>query len=233
MVLFCSNIYAEQLIIGLRPFNPPFSVTSDNRNHFFGFEVDIISEVCKRIKATCRFKGLSFAELFSELLTNQINLAISAIVITDERKKDFLFSIPYLDSAKQFVVMSNSKISSIEEIKDRNVGCEKNTSCKNLVIENLGGKTIVTEYPTLPDVFKALSDNKIDAVLTYSRVAKYWVSASNNILRLVGKSLPGKQGYGIMANKNKTELITKINQALHDMGKDGTYKQIFERYFLE
>ena len=41
------------------------------------------------------------------------------------------------------------------------------------------------------------------------------------------------EGYAIMAHKNNSDLIKKINQALLDMEQDGTYLRIYNRYFGE
>ncbi len=41
----------------------------------------------------------------------------------------------------------------------------------------------------------------------------------------------GKEEYGIGAKKEDTYLIEKINEAIEELKKDGTYKKIYDKWF--
>lgn len=231
LILILPSLYAEPLIVGIRGYNPPFAVKADEKNHFFGFEIDIMSDICKRIQATCTYRALKFTEVFAELLSKHINVAITSISITDERRKDFLFSMPYLDSSIRYVSMINSKFKELDDLKNQRIGCERNTLCKRITLAHISSNVKIIEFDTLPEIFKALVDGSVDAVMADDKIAKYWVAASNNVFRLVGQNIPIGYGYGIVANKDNEALIKRINKALQDMGNDGTYQIIYSHYF--
>ncbi|RYW67113.1 ABC transporter substrate-binding protein, partial [Legionella pneumophila] len=50
-------------------------------------------------------------------------------------------------------------------------------------------------------------------------------------LKLIGDKIPIGSGYGIIALKNQSALIDKINHILLEMEKDGSYLRIYNEYF--
>lgn len=232
-LLVVPSLKAAPIRIAALVYNPPFEVEADKKGHFFGFEVDIMMEVCKRIQGDCHFQALTFDQIFKELLTENIDLALGAIITTREREGIFLFSLPYLASSGHFITRANSPIKNIEDIRQKKVGVVRGTLFKDIVLEKYQGVVQVLEYRTLSEAFIALSNNTLDAVITDEEAAKYWATTNSTLFKLVGKSIPIGMGYGMMANKKSTPLINKINKALLDMEADGTYLKIYNRYFSQ
>lgn len=65
LIVLTAELKAQSLAIGIVAYDPPFSMNAD-KNHFFGFDIELITELCKQIKAQCQFKTMLFNELFSE-----------------------------------------------------------------------------------------------------------------------------------------------------------------------
>nr|WP_302473906.1 transporter substrate-binding domain-containing protein [Legionella sp. PL877] len=225
-----SNIEARTISIGTLIYNPPFEVSADQKDHFLGFDIEIMAAICLRIQSTCHFKPLTFAELFVELLAKKIDLALGAISITKERQESFLFSLPYLASNGQFITTIDSDVNTIEDIRRKRIGLVQGTLFKALVFEKFGFQANVIEYPTLSGVFQAMAEGKVDVLIADTEAVKYWVT-NNAMFKLVGDSIPIGIGYGIMANKDSSDLIKQINEALLDMETDGSYLKIYKRYF--
>lgn len=57
------------------------------------------------------------------------------------------------------------------------------------------------------------------------------MSNSATELKFVGDKMAIGDGYGILASKNNAPLIMKINKALLQIEKDGTYLEIYNTYF--
>jgi ABC-type amino acid transport substrate-binding protein len=222
--------YGQTLIIGTVPQNPPFSLFA-NKDHFIGFEIDLMGEICKRIQVNCRFVPLIFNDLFPQLKARKIDLAIAAIIITHARQQDFLFSLPYLVSSGQFLTLKQSSINKPQDIIHKRIGVRLGTPFKSLAMSLYNNQVDVTEYLSTPELLDALTDNKLDVILMNSAAAQYWFGNTNDTYKLIGAHLPTGDGYGIAANKDKTDLIDQINQALLSMQADGSYLQIYTRYF--
>lgn len=230
-LLLSPILKAEPIRIGTLVYYPPFVVEADKKGHFFGFEVELMMEACNRIQADCHFIPLTFSQIFTELLAGHINLGLAAISITELREETFLFSLPYLVSGGQFITTSDSSINSLHDIGEKKVGLVQGTLFKALVLEHYNNLAQIIEYPTLSEVFQALSTHRIDVAITDEGAAKYWAATNSTLFKLVGHSIPIGIGYGIMATKEEAILINRINKALIDMEEDGSYLKIYDRYF--
>lgn len=232
LIYFVINpLFAEKLIIGTAPFLPPFEIAMDNKNGFTGFDIDLMMNICQRIQAECSFKQVKFAQLFTQILSGKIDLAISAISITEEREKTYLFSLPYFQSNSQFLTRITSNINTMDDIRGKRAGVEHGTVAMDLIKTRFFSSPVnVVEFSTTPELLLALADNKVDVILLAADSAKYW-AANNNSLKLVDIPMPDGHGYGIMANLQNTQLIERINQALLSIQNDGTYKKLYNRYF--
>ena len=228
--LIHTHLYAGQLIIGTLAYDPPFETTSDNKGNFFGFDIDIMNEVCNRLQEKCHYKPLTFEKILSETQSGQIDLAIAGISIMPNRQLLYLFSLPYLASRAGLLAKSNSTIKTIEDIQGKHIGVEAGTLFKTLALNKFPGVQI-TEYDTQNDLFQAVADDDVDLILLDEASAQYWMTNNGVSFKSVGKPIPMGVGYGIMANLSNSTLINRVNNALISMENDGSYLVIYKRYF--
>ncbi|KTD76581.1 transporter substrate-binding domain-containing protein [Legionella waltersii] len=226
------NAYALKLTIGTLSYNPPFEIESEkiHTQQFFGFDIDLMNEICKRIEAECEYKAMFFNQIPEMLNSGQIDLAIASIDITPERSQAFLFSLPYKTSEVQFVTNANSNYHSIEDFKGKNIGVFLNSPVESYVTELFANDVQLKKYNNTLDLLNSLVSQQVDAVVTNTEQAQFWVTNFHEH-KLVGKPYPIAVGYGIMSKLNNTDLMDQINEALMSMEKDGTYLQIYNASF--
>jgi len=219
------------LIIGTSQLNPPFETLLEGTEHFFGFDIDIMMEICRRINRQCQFKPFLFTELIPAIENGGIDIAIASIIITPARRKIALFSIPYLQSEGRFITLNDSKIESPEDMPGKVVGVGDHAPYKALVKEIYKGKARVKTYPNISELMLGLNNKQVDAALLDNEAAKYWAYNVSSKYELIGSALPAGQGYGIMTQKNNKALMVLINKAILDMEDDGKYLEIYRQYF--
>lgn len=226
--MFWTQLHALTLRVGTLPDNPPFSVLADGDNHFFGFEVDIVSEVCKRLQWTCHFIPLPLEQVFTQLEEGQINLAVASIIISPAREERFLFSLPYLASYAQFLVLKSSG-SDVLEGRGRRIGLNRG-SILGKVAKQLYPRAEIVPYETVADLMVALRSQDVDAIIASEKFSNYW-AANNTIFKKFGQGIATGFGYGVMAHRGDEGLIVAFNQALKTMEADGSYVKIYQTYF--
>jgi ABC-type amino acid transport substrate-binding protein len=231
--LFCCfltfNTYAQNLIIGTLSNDPPFEYKEEPHT-FSGFDIDIMGKLCKRMGSQCTFKTFNFHQLFGALDKGEIDLAIAAIIITPERQKHFLFSLPYKFNNQQFVTLAHSKLKSPSQLLNKKIGIYKGAPEETAVYNKFNGHVQIKLYENVNELVYALKKKKVDAiVLEYSR-AVYWLSNTKDF-KLLGRPFRAGEGYGIAAKLGRKQLIQQINLTLKKMEQDGTYLQIYQRYF--
>ena len=228
------TVNAESLQIGVLANDPPFSIQVGKGSEFTGFEVSLITEICKRIKAECTFASFEFDDLFQQVLDKHIDLAIARISITLDRAEQFLFSMPYLIAEGQLMTKSTFSIQQPGDLIGKKVGLYKASLYKNYLLNTFKNQVDVVEYNSIPLAFQGLIDGDVDALLLTKLGERYLIANSQSPIssfRFVGAPIPLGAGYGFMANVQSTNLIDRVNKALQQIEADGTYLRIYNLYF--
>lgn len=230
--LFTCASYSQDLIkIGVRSYYPPFEMVLNQAKQVSGFEVDVVTAICKRLKLNCVFVPLQFSELFKAISTDKITLAIGGIIITHEREGNYLFSVPYLGSNGQFVIKADSSLDNTAALCSKRIGIVAGSVFRETVLLHCNNSAQIIEYPVIQDAYNGLSKESIDAVITDEKGAKYWVANNSGIYKLVGNPIPTGMGYGIMASLKENALMQEINKTLMAMQGDDSFLKIYNLYF--
>ncbi|GGI92697.1 transporter substrate-binding domain-containing protein [Legionella impletisoli] len=225
--------HAEPLKIGAIPFYPPFEIQGDKEGQLSGFDIDLIMAICKEIDQECMIQPTVFKDIIPKLLTNEINLAASAIIITKEREQFMLFSLPYLASYLQFMTLKSNPLQDLTELKGKIVATITGSVISDYLHDRYGKTITVKEYQQFPDMLDGLMNKQVDLVLIDYYAAQYWIVASGNQLKFVGEKLPFGTGYGFAAPKGNEALISQINKGLVTLEYNGEYLKIYNKYFGE
>ena len=231
--------YSQSLIIGTTADNPPFASLADNKSNFYGFEIDIMMEICSRIQAQCQFQPILFNDTLKVFEQGKLDLAIATIIapmFDSPEAEQFLFSAPYLLSSAQFLVRADSSIQTLQDIRYQKVGVRLSslfggTPFKDYIVSMYNKQLSVTMYYSMSDLIYALQNLVEKAVFTNTHTVNYWYTNNKDQFRLIGDPFPIGNGYVIMGKLGEGALITQINQTLYAMEQDGAYTRIYNRYF--
>lgn len=228
--LLSFTCYSQSLIIGSSKFNPPFETWMSQEQDYYGYDVDLIKDICKRLNAKCIYKAYTFHDLFGALQNRDVDLVISSMIITKEREKYFLFSLPYLESYSQYITSAHSSIENDDDLSGKRIGVRMGTPYGEQVLSDNRDNKIIY-YPQIDDIFIGLQKNEIDAFLLDYEAAKYWTATNPGVYKLIGGKKHVGNGYAIMTQKNNINLIKKINKILFQMDDDGTFIKLYSKYF--
>lgn len=92
---------------------PPFEYYDENEE-LYGFDIDLMNYIGDRIGFDIEFVNMSFDQLFPAVMGGDVDCAISAIAVTEERNNVIDYTIPYL-SAKVTYSDEESTDTSIEK----------------------------------------------------------------------------------------------------------------------
>ncbi len=233
IILFISNIfvYGNSLKVGILNFAPPFSSLAGDGNHYFGFTIDLMDNICQRLQIECNYVSTTIDEHGNSLQQGLIDVSFIPVPIPTQISGPFIFSLPYLASNGQFLALKENPIHTLAEIKNHKIGVITGTLYDVIVQSHYGTDNEIIKYKIITDLVSALANHEVDLIYVNDSVAKYMVNNALQQFKLVGSKIPMGEGYGIMALNNNAPLIQKINKALLDMEADGTYLKIYNRYF--
>ncbi|MCS1352234.1 basic amino acid ABC transporter substrate-binding protein [Mechercharimyces sp. CAU 1602] len=213
---------------------PPFE-KQEGSGDITGFDVDVIKAIAEVNDAEVEMKHTGWDPLFEAIKNGSADVAISAITITDERKELYDFSDPYFD-AKQFILVpEGSNISSFKDLKDKKIGVQAGTTGEEAVKEEYGTTySGLKSYDDTPAAMDDLVNGRVDAVVADNAVVlEYIKTLSEDKFKKIEDPHFAPEQYGIMVKKGNGETLEQVNEGLKKIKENGTYDEIFAKYFGE
>ncbi|MBO0725090.1 MAG: ABC transporter substrate-binding protein/permease [Blastocatellia bacterium] len=208
-----------------------------NPREIIGFEVDLMDAVGKRLNRKSVFVQNQWDGLIPGLQRGNYDLAVNGIEITDDRRQQVNFSIPYYTCGEQLSVRAgDNSINSLAELKGKVVGTLKASLAQrileraNLEQANLeqGGGIQIRSYENQNNAYDDLALGRLQAVLMDWPIAVYY-SKPNPKLKFAAGSI-GRMEYGAAARKEDAELLKQVNDALLALIKSGELRRIYEKW---
>jgi ABC-type amino acid transport substrate-binding protein len=211
----------------------PFEFTKNGK--LTGFDVEIMEEIASRMGLSgVTWVKANFDTIFTALATGQkFDAVAAASTITPEREQIVDFSEPYYNS-RQSLAVNTDKTPDIKSTDDLGsgdtVGVQKGTTGKQWAEDNLQSKGVqVRTYNTITDAFTDLEAGRVTGIINDepSSIAE---TEDRPTLKVVQPIDTGEH-YGIAMNPQNDTLKPAIDAALAAMIADGTYEQLFKKYF--
>ena len=156
-------------------------------------------------------------------------MVMSAVTITDDRKKEMDFSTPYYKVDQTALIMADSGIDSVDKLNGKTAGVQIGTTGE-MEAKKIAGLKVNT-YDDNMLAIEDLKAGRVDTVICDSIVGD--VYAKNNKDVKVGFVITTNENYGIAFAKDNTELLAAVNAALKGLMDDGTFAEISKKWFGE
>lgn len=218
------------LRVGAETTFPPFEFLEPGSSEYSGFDIDLIRAIAKEIGYTVEMKSLQFDGLIPAIQAGNIDVAISGITITEERRAKVEFSDPYYDSSLAIVVLlDNTSIKSFTDLSGKKLAVQIGSTSANEAkkIKN----AVIREFNSTSDAYLELKAGGVDAVINDFPVSQDFLNKGGNAYaKLIGE-IPTSEQYGIVVKKGNLDLVTKINAALANLRKSGEYDTLYVKWF--
>lgn len=221
----------NNFVVGFDAEYPPYGFLAADGS-YTGFDLECAKEVCRRTGMNYVAQPIDWDSKDLELNSGNIDCIWNGFTMTG-REKDYTFSIPYVDNSIVVCVNANSDIKTLSDLSGKNVAVQAGSSGL-IALEEDENKDLVGSFAQLEQTenyntcFMNLESGFIDAVVVDLSVAKYQIS-NNNKFSILDEEIK-KEQYAIGFRKGDNELKDKVEKAIIDMYKDGTYMNIAKRY---
>lgn len=225
-----STLAAQALKVGAYPSNPPWEF-KNAQGEFEGFEVDMAKDIAKRLGMTIEISDLGFSALFAATSSKRIDLAISTITITKERLKSQSFTQGFYDSDGALATQVGSKIKGLADAKGAIIGVLSTSVGEAWAKENQAkyGFADIKGYDTYQNLLLDLQNGRTQGVVSDFAGMSYYFKQMKGLQ--IAERIPAPDDrYGLMMTKDHP-LLTKVNDAVTAMKKDGTLAGIYKKWF--
>ncbi|MDO4795052.1 MAG: transporter substrate-binding domain-containing protein [Brachymonas sp.] len=221
------------VIVGVDTQSTPMAFWDSQTRAIVGYDVDMAKEALKRAGLKHEFEAIDWSRKEKDLLQDKkIDLIWSSMSVTEERKRIFAFSNPYIKNQQAILVRADSPIQGKGDLGGKKVAVNKGSIGASLVKRLSGAEAPakVEEFDVRIDIFSAVLSGQADAAVTDGVVANYYSVNSPGKFRVLKDSLQ-EEDLAVAVRPADTELLEKINKALADMQADGSAQAIQQRWF--
>lgn len=222
-----TTIDEGKLTVGSDTTYPPFESIEDGEA--VGFDIDIAEEIAKRLGLELQVDTVAWEGIIPGLKTENYDVIMSAMTITDERMEEIDFCDPYINSNQSICVSNdNEDIKGPEDLAGKVVGVQVETTGQ-YTAEEIEGIAEIVKFETILLAFEDLELGRIDAIMNDYPVNAY-LSNIRGETKVIG-TIQTDESYGIGVKMGNDALRGAINDALKEMMEDGTYDEIFDKWF--
>ena len=198
-----------------------------------GFDVDLAEEIASRLGLEVEWVTAIFDNIFTDVDAGKFDMVAAASTINEERLAIVDFSEPYFNARQGFSVNTNETpdITSTEDLGEGDtVAVQKGTTGKAWAEENLADQGVeIKTFDAVTGAFTDLEAGNVVGVVNDegSSIAEV---ASRPGLEVV-EAIDTDEHYGFAFSKDNPELTQAANGALAEIIADGTYEEIFKKWF--
>lgn len=211
--------------IGLSADFKPFEYREGDQ--IVGFDIDLADLISQETGLKFEIRDMAFNGLLAALQSKRIDIILSGMSVTEERKQAVNFSQAYFDVAQVIIVREDNYIIKNEEtLKGKRVGVQLGTTSDTLAqeIEGIDLRQYDNAYGAILD----LNTDKVDAVILDAQQAMNFVNANSGI-KIVEEELQREQ-YAMAFHKDSIELLEKVNKALDKILVSEAYEELMKKY---
>ncbi|MCD8238929.1 MAG: amino acid ABC transporter substrate-binding protein [Clostridiales bacterium] len=221
-----------KLVVGLDDTFAPMGFR-DEAGELMGFDIDLANAVGELKGWEVEFQPIDWDTKEVELETGKIDVIWNGFSYTDERNENMTLSAPYLDNAQIIIVPTDSEINSKADLAGKVIGLQDESSAADAVEADEMASEIgeIVTYDTNVNAFTDLGiGGRIDAVVADEVAAKYYIETSGADFRVLDDDF-GSEVYVIAAKLGNTNLMDQLEEALTELGENGTAAEISEKWF--
>ena len=236
MVFAVSPVFSQDKVYvnGIDANFPPFAFV-DKNGVPDGFDVKALDWIAKDQGFKVKHQPMDWDGIVPSLNAKKIDIIASGMSITDKRKEQVNFSIPYWKIQQVLVAKKASKLT-VDQILDKGnkVGVQRGTSEAKWIEENLikkGKKNFtLVYYDSAPLAVEDVVNGRIVAAAMDDAPAKDAVKKKP--VKIVGKFGMPDEDFGYAVRKEDKELLDKVNAGLKKLMASPTWNEMKKKYDL-
>lgn len=216
-----------KLTIATSPDFPPFESLEGDK--VVGIEIDLLEMIAEKLGVELEINQMDFDSVLPGIQSGKFNIGVSGITVTEDRKKNADFTVPYFAAAQAIVVLKDSPIKSKADLEGKKVSVQTGTTAEEYCMKN---GYDVSAFQANNDALSALTSGKVDAWVIDNETGIQMSETTNGKTVVLDEPMT-TEPYSFAFKKGSTSLVNEINSYVEGWLKDGTIEKLFEKYNVE
>ena len=209
-----SAAFGETLSMATEATFPPYEFL---RGHeVVGIDVEISRAVAQRLGWNFRVENLEFDSVIPAVISRKADLAASGITVTEDRKRNVDFSVPYITTGIVVIYRKSRPYTDRSVLKGRKIGVQSGTTSDTYILERLGQEP--ERFKSTAEACAALLAGRCEFVISDIDPAKNCVKSEPE---LSVSGIISSESYAIAVAKGRSELLDVVNATIQEVKEDG------------
>ena len=220
----------DSLIVGSEQDYPPFA-TGMTEATAGGFTVDLWQAVAAEAGLKYTLRVRPFHQILQEFKAGKIDVLIN-LAQSHERHQFADFSVPHVVvHGAIFVRKGESRINTEDDLADKSIIVLNADLAHDYAAAKGLGKNLVL-VDTAAEGFRLLASGRHDAMLLSKLVGMQTLQALGlDNIKALKSNVGFSQKFSFAVHEGQSELLDKINEGLAITKAEGTYRQLYEKWF--
>ncbi len=224
-----------KLVVGAEVSFAPFEfymTGEDGKEYEAGFEMDLARQIAEDLGVELEIADQQFNGLITALQVGEVDLVISGMTATEERRNAVDFSDTYYVGEQPFVVREADveKYKTYDDIKGKMVGAQLGT-IQQTILETQFPECESLLLPKVPTLLMELLNGNIEGVICSRIVATSYMNIYDGLAFAEIPVDSNKNGVGVAVAKgdDNATLLAAVNATVERVVADGTYDAWVEK----
>ncbi|MCE5091115.1 ABC transporter substrate-binding protein/permease [Staphylococcus devriesei] len=209
-----------ELKVGLSADYAPleFEKTVNGKSEYEGVDIELAKKIAKDNNVKLKIVNMQFDSLLGALKTGKIDLIISVMTSTPERKKEVDFSEPYMETSNTLLIRKDDldKYHDLKDFSKKKIGAQKGTEQEKIAQTEID-KAEVSSLDRLPDAILALKSKKIDGLVIEKPVAEAYIKQNKELTFAKVSFNEAKKPTVIAVPKQSPMLLEHVNKTISEV----------------
>ena len=193
-----------------------------------GIDVEICKAVAAKLGRSFSVESVNFDSVIPTVISGKADLAAAGSTITEDRKKNVDFSVPYVKTGVVFVYKKATPYAKGMDAKGKKVGVQSGTTSETFVTDELMQQPERFDSPAA--AVAALTAGRVDVVIADIDPAKNCVKGEAD---LALSDFITTEEYAVAIRKGQPELLKVINETIAELKANGQLAKWVADYTAE
>ena len=193
-----------------------------------GIDAEICKAVAEKLGKKFSAETVDFDSVIPAVISGKADLAAAGITVTEDRKKNVDFSVPYVKTGIVVIYKKSNPFTSVDQLKGKRIGVQGGTTSETFVLEQLKQEPERTKSPA--EACASLKAGRCDFVIADIDPAKNCVKGEAD---LALSDFITSEEYAIAIKKGRPELLATVNAVIAELKANGKLAEWIEQYTAE
>jgi polar amino acid transport system substrate-binding protein len=219
----------DAIVFGTSADYPPFEHYEDG--DITGFEIDLARAVANKLGKEANFKDMSFSSILTELQHGSVDVGVSALNPTEERRKNYDFTTSYYSAGLALVYQKSADKFDIAELSGVKIACQLGSVPEKWLKQNRPAADIIS-IDNVAQSVEFIKAGHAVGILVDNTVAFNLCTNNPELTYMIVADSIGEDGGCAMAIKKESPLKKQIDDVLQQLENSGELQALKVKWKL-